>query len=134
MSLNTIYNKLYAKSKKTELKKKPMTKKVALSKINWLREEANKSYSNYDYALEEYFVPGLQAILQARDILRFEEPNPRDVQDYLDEITEGLDELGLDYPAEIQELQNEIDAAVEKHNELVQEFERIGVNPMTDTI
>ncbi len=132
-----------SKSKKTNLAKtvksfrlKTAYKKyvVTLNAVADLLEQAQISGSNYQYAIEEFVLPGRELLIQGRDVIRFEVPSPTDVQDELDLIKEKLDELGVDYPDQITEVQEAIEYAIESHNELYREIENIGMNPMTDYI
>jgi len=107
---------------------------VTLNAVADLLEQAQISGSNYQYAIDEFVLPGRELLIQGRDVIRFEEPNPTFVQDELDLIKEKLDELGVDYPDQVTEVQEAIDYAVESHNELYREIENIGMNPMTDYI
>lgn len=158
MRIQSIYDKLakynkiaeakkpkknLAKVKKVDLAKKVKTFKlqtaykkycVTLNAVSDLLEQAGISGSNYQYAIEEFVLPGRELLIQGRDVIRFEEPHPEYIQDELDVIKEKLDELGVDYPDQIQEVQDAIDYAIESHNELYREIENIGMNPMVDYI
>jgi hypothetical protein len=123
----TIFNKLF--SSKTNLKR---NHKVSLSKLDELLEQAYQSSGNYSYALDELFYPGREKLIGSRDVLRFEEPRPSFVQAQLDDIKSSLDELGLDYPDSVNEVQDAIDSAVESFNELREVMENLGINPMVD--
>lgn len=158
MRIQSIYDKLakysriaddkkpkrnLAKVKKVDLAKKVKTFKletaykkycVTLNAVSDLLEQAGISGSNYQYAIDEFVLPGRELLIQGRDVIRFEEPHPEYIQDELDLIKEKLDELGVDYPDQVTEVQEAIDYAVESHNELYREIENIGMSPMTDYI
>ncbi len=150
----SIYDKLAKYSKVQDKPKTALSKKVNLGKtvktfrlktaykkyvitlnaVSDLLEQAQISGSNYQYAIEEFVLPGRELLIKGRDVIRFEEPKPTFVQDELDLIKEKLDELGVDYPDQVTEVQEAIDYAVESHNELYREIENIGMSPMTDYI
>lgn len=115
-----IYNKLF-KSKKTDLRE------VKLSKLDEIEEMASISASNYEYAVEQV-AEAHKFLMTAWDIIRFEVPRPDDAQDELDVITENLDELGLDYPSELQGIQDNINYAKEQFNQVLKDMEWWGID------
>lgn len=121
-----IYNKLF-KSKKTDLKE------VKLSKVNDLMEQANSSFYTYEEGIK-IFDEAISKVIDARDYLRFSDYHPSDLQDELDEIKAGLDDLGIDYPSEIDDAQVSIDDAISSHNDLHERFRNYGIDPMTEII
>ncbi len=122
MSQSKVNAKLY-KSKKVDLK----TRKVNLSKLDELSEEASMSAGNYEYAVEQV-EKAHQFLITAWDIVRFEVPRPDDIQDELDVITENLDELGIDYPAEVEQVQADINYSKEQFNQVIKDMEWWGIN------
>jgi len=124
----TIFNKLF--SSKTNLKR---NHKVSLSKIDELSEMSSQAYGNMEYALEKFY-EGRELIILARDILRFEEPRPSFVHDELMAISDSLEELGLDIPDELKEVSSLLTDAEEKHNEVYDQMENLGINPMVDRL
>ena len=132
-SLHRVLNKMpQGKVKKAELRSaKPMA--VKLAKVDEVYEMVSSGYGNLEFALEMFY-EGREKIIGARDIFRF------DMNDYLtgvDEfsvLVENLEDLGVEFPDEVLEIQNMIEDTSDKWNELHQEFENLGVNPMRDRI
>lgn len=122
MSQSKVNAKLY-KSKKVDLK----TRKVNLNKLDELSEQAGMSASNYEYAVEQVEIAHGH-LMTAWDIIRFEAPNPNDVQEELNEITNGLDELGIDIPQEVQDVQSNINYAKEQFNQVLKDMEWWGID------
>lgn len=121
MSQAKVNAKLY-KSKKVDLK----TRKVNLNKLDELSEQANMSAGNYQYAVEQV-EEAHKFLMTAWDIVRFEVPRPDDIQDELDVITENLDELGIDYPAEVEQVQADINYSKEQFNQVLKDMEWWGI-------
>lgn len=131
--LQRVLNKMpQGKVKKAELRSaKPMA--VKLAKVDEVYEMVSSGYGNLEFALEMFY-EGREKIIGARDIFRF------DMNDYLtgvDEfsvLVENLEDLGVEFPDEVLEIQNMIEDTSDKWNELHQEFENLGINPMVDRI
>ncbi len=121
MSIKKVNQKLY-KSKKVDLK----TRKVSLNKLQELKEQAGISGLNYQFAVEQVEIAH-EHLMTAWDIIRFEEPKADAVQDELDEITSGLDDLGIEYPAEVQDVQSDLDYAKERFNQVLVDMEWWGI-------
>lgn len=121
MSINKVNQKLF-KSKKVDLK----SRKVSLNKLDELSEQANMSAGNYQYAVEQV-EEAHKFLMTAWDIVRFEVPRPNDIQDELDVITESLDDLGIEYPQEVQDVQSSIDYAKEQFNQVLKDMEWWGI-------
>tara|TARA_R110001606_G_scaffold395449_1_gene567755 strand:- start:3361 stop:3759 length:399 start_codon:yes stop_codon:yes gene_type:complete len=122
-------NDLKQKRKRTELK----SSKVNLSVLDDLSEQAGMAASNYEFGLEMFF-EGREKLIGARDILRFEVPSPIDIADELNKIEDSLLDLGVDIPSELEDARNNLNYAIEQHNELIDEFRQLGIDPMTDRL
>ena len=132
MNRDNIYkglNDLKQKRKRTELK----SNKVNLSVLDDLSEQAGMAASNYEFGLEMFF-EGREKLIGARDILRFEVPSPIDIADELSTIEDSLLDLGVDIPSELEDARNSLNYAIEQHNELIDEFRQLGIEPMTDKL
>lgn len=121
MNINKINQKLH-KSKKVDLK----SRKVSLSKLQELQEQADMSGLNYKSAVEQVEIAH-EHLMTAWDIIRFEEPDVVSIQDELDEITSSLDDLGIEYPAEVQDVQSSIDYAKDQFNQVLADMEWWGI-------
>ncbi len=106
---------------------------VKLAKVDEVYEMVSSGYGNLEFALEMFY-EGREKIIGARDIFRF------DMNDYLtgvDEfsvLVENLEDLGVEFPDEVLDIQNMIENTSDKWNELHGEFENLGVSPMRDRI
>tara|TARA_R110001592_G_C13184107_1_gene751382 strand:+ start:4564 stop:4962 length:399 start_codon:yes stop_codon:yes gene_type:complete len=132
MNKDNIYkglNDLKQKRTRTELK----SSKVNLSVLDDLSEQAGMAASNYEFGLEMFF-EGREKLIGARDILRFEVPSPIDIADELNKIEDSLLDLGVDIPSELEDARNNLNYAIEQHNELIDEFRQLGIDPMTDRL
>jgi hypothetical protein len=120
------------KAKKAELRSaKPL--QVKLGRVDEIDEMFGIAYSNYEFALE-YFYEGREKIIQARDVIRFEEYLYGRVSDEVEGLTMSLDDLGVEYPSELQNLVDNLDSLKDMHNEVVTEFDNLGINPMVDRV
>ena len=131
----SVNNKLFGNTPKSAPKKRKFKKsrKVSLSRIDELLEQSYQALSNMEFALEMFY-EGREKIIGARDIIRFEEPRPTYIHDEIMALGDSLDELGIETPSELVEVSNVLTEAEEKHNELYDQMENIGVNPMVDRL
>ena len=136
MSLNTIYNKLFNKSTKTELKtaKTNKLKRVELGKIDDIKEAFDVAGYSVGEAWDDLFYKAQNDIISARDIMRFELTDFYTFREELQAVKDGLDDLGLEYPFEVIELENYEEEIIKKINENHSAFENLGINPMFDRI
>lgn len=131
--MQLVFNKLFNK-RSTPVKQALKSKReVKLSKVNDLMEQANSSFYTYEQGIE-IFDEATSKITEARDNLRYSNYHPSDLQDELDEIKAGLDDLGIDYPSEIDDAQVSIDDAISSHNDLHDRFSGWGIDPMNERI
>ena len=121
MSINKINEKLH-KSKKVDLK----TRKVSLNKLDELQEQAGTSASNYEYAVEQV-AKAHEFLMTAWDIIRFEVPNIDDIEEEFTEITQGLDDLGIEQPEQVQDVAYMIDYAKDQFNQVLADMEWWGI-------
>ena len=120
--MQNIYNKL-AKNKKVDLK----TRKVNLNKLDEIQEMAHQSAGNYDYAIEQV-AEAHKFLMTAWDIIRFEYPHATDAQDELNRITASLDDIGLPYPPEVEQVQADINYSKEQFNQVLKDMEWWGID------
>tara|TARA_R110001632_G_scaffold43057_3_gene109033 strand:- start:657 stop:1055 length:399 start_codon:yes stop_codon:yes gene_type:complete len=90
------------KAKKTSLKSSPKYK-VALAAFDEIDEQLGLAEYLVLDAFTETMDKGDAAFMLGRDIMRFDFNDARmDAEARLDEVKETLDNLGIDYPAEVQ--------------------------------
>jgi hypothetical protein len=126
--MKAILNKLYGKKKsvKTDLRK------VELNKIDEVTEVFDMAGYNVGEYFDDQFYSGRERIIHARDIMRMELNDFYTKQAELQDIKDQLDEMGIPYPDQIQNLINIEESIVDKINENHAEFENLGINPMFD--
>lgn len=132
-SMQRVLNKMpQGKVKKARLKSaRPLN--VKLGTVDDVQEMIDTGYGNLEFALDMFY-EGREKLIGARDIFRFETSDYLAGVEEFEALVENLEELGVDFPDEVLNIQNTIEATNDKWNELHQEFENLGVNPMVDRI
>lgn len=133
--MNNALNRVFAKMPKGKITKaklstaKPM--RVKLQMVQEISEMVGSGYGNLEMALEMFY-EGREKIIGSRDIFRFEMNDFLTGVEEFSTVVENLEEIGVDFPDEILEIQNTIEATDDLWNELHGEFENLGVGPMQD--
>jgi SMC interacting uncharacterized protein involved in chromosome segregation len=125
--LQRVLNKMpQGKVKKAELRSaKPMAVKLAkvddLSKIAY---DIQDVYETAEYQMDE----GYAIIESSFDMMREKAWSPlTDLKEELDKIKSGLDDLGVEYPDELTELDNRVYDIETEVNRIFKNFESYGL-------
>ena len=127
----TNKNKFFAELKKPHNLEKfnLTTKKLMLSDIDNIREFLNMSY------LEDFIYDAIDEahskMIEARDIFRFDmASNLGTAEDEINYLKSKLDELGVEYPSEIVDFENEISERENTFEEVRRRFQDMGYEPL----
>ena len=118
-----------------ELSKVNTTKKVSLKSNAKYKvalaafDEIDEQLGNAEYLVLDAFTEtmdkGDEAYMLGRDIMRFDFNDARmDAEARLDEVKATLDELGVDYPAEVQEASSRLDELTTEENRSRDRFQK----------
>ena len=129
--MKAILNKLWGNNKRSTGVKAEL-RQVKLNKINEVKEAFDMAGYNVGEFFDDVFYDGRQKIIEAREVMRMELNDFYTQEAELQNIKDQLDELGVQYPDQIQELVNIQEVIVNKINENHAEFENLGINPMFD--
>tara|TARA_R100000781_G_scaffold78564_1_gene48721 strand:+ start:265 stop:654 length:390 start_codon:yes stop_codon:yes gene_type:complete len=124
-------SKFFAELKKHENAKKfgLTTHKIMLSAIDNIRQELDNSYYTDD--ILNQIDEAETKMIQARDIFRFDVgPAILNAEEELNNLKDKLDELGVDYPAEVQSLESELSEREQVADDIRQRFRDNGYDPM----
>jgi predicted nucleic acid-binding Zn-ribbon protein len=95
------------KSLKVSLRDNPKVYRIALSRIDDIEEKINQGWLS-EFVEEEYD-KAREAIVKARDIVRFDMSDSyAEAEGLLDDLVSTIDELGLDTPQEVANLRNNL--------------------------
>tara|TARA_R110000744_G_scaffold106294_2_gene202594 strand:- start:329 stop:730 length:402 start_codon:yes stop_codon:yes gene_type:complete len=118
-----------------ELSKVNTTKKVSLKSNAKYKvalaafDEIDEQLGNAEYLVLDAFTEtmdkGDEAYMLGRDIMRFDFNDAKNDAEYrLDEVKATLDELGVDYPAEVQEASSRLDELTTEENRSRDRFQK----------
>lgn len=129
MGIQSIYNKL-AKYRKIQGESKTNTgtklSQVQLAKIDEVTKKINMGYYEVSLA-EETFKDGAPKIKESRDIMEFNMGEFEAGVEGFNEITSQLDELGIEYPDVVSDMETTIEAVKEKFDNNIKAFQDLGM-------
>ena len=121
----TNKSKFFAELKKHENAEKfgLTTHKITLSALDNIRQELDNINDRIDEAESK--------MIEARDIFRFDVgPAILNAEEELNNLKSKLDELGVEYPAEVQSLESELSEREQVADDIRQRFRDNGYDPM----
>ena len=127
----TNKSKFFAELKKHENAKKfgLTSHKITLSALDNIRQELDTSY--FADEIFDRIDEAESKMIEARDIFRFDVgPAILNAEEELNNLKSKLDELGVDYPAEVQSLESELSEREQVADDIRQRFRDNGYDPM----
>jgi hypothetical protein len=104
--------------------------KIALSDVDDIKEFL--SMSTLEDVIEEKISEAESIMIQARDIFRFDmTQHIGGAEDTLRKLKEKLDELGVDYPAVVNELETQLEERESAAEDIRQKFRDAGYDPIS---
>lgn len=123
-----VYDKLFSHNLKVEKKHNfKRNHKVSLSKIDELDNIADSLIDVYETA-QHREEEGYAMVKSAFDMMREEAWSPLvDLKDELQKTKDGLDSLGIEYPSNIENLDNKVYEIEQEVNRIFKNFESYGL-------
>tara|TARA_R110002020_G_scaffold227595_1_gene438280 strand:- start:86 stop:451 length:366 start_codon:yes stop_codon:yes gene_type:complete len=117
--LQSIYNKL---KPKTELK----THAVKLNKLTDIKQVMDETLNNLDLAMDA-FNDGKEKVNFAKDVLQ-DENNYQNAADEVTNILFQINDLGIDLPREVEEIDSIMLDIQDRQRTLYNAFDNLGIN------
>ena len=128
----TNKSKFFAELKKHENAEKfDLTNhKIMLSSVNVIREALDMTY--FEEEVYDRIDEAQSKMVEARDIFKFDmASNLLNAEDEINYLKSKLDELGVEYPSEIADFENEISERENTFEEVRRRFRDMGYDPIS---
>ena len=127
----TNKSKFFAELKKHENAEKfgLTTHRIMLSSVDTIREALDMTY--FEEEVYDRIDEAQSKMIEARDIFRFDmASNLGTAEDEINYLKSKLDELGVEYPSEIVDFENEISERENTFEEVRRRFQDMGYEPL----